>query len=154
MKKEIKRTIPYLLMLVIGFNTHNFAMSDNIPSKIAVVDVNTVLSKSVQFMALKKEQENKKDQLEKWISKAKTDVEKQTTDEEKMKLAKKYDEELLKKQKVIQEDYTNKLRNIDKSISAVLAQEAKNKGYDIVLPKSTVLYGGDDITASITKLVK
>ena len=152
--KKIKRGIIYLLMLLIGFNIHNFALSDNHLSKIAIVDVDGVLSKSVQFMALRKEQQNKTDELEKWIVKAKADVDKQTTQEAKTKLAKKYDEELLKRRKDIQDDYTNKLHTIDKNISAILAKEAKNRGYEVVLPKNVVLYGGDDITNSIAKLVK
>ncbi len=153
MKNEIKKTIPYLLTLVIGFNLHNFAMSNNM-AKIAVVDVNTVLSKSVQFMALKKEQTAKAEELQKWIKKAKADVDKQTTPEAKNKLAKKYDEELLKKRKAIQDDYTAKLRAIDKKLSSTLAQEAKNKGYEVVLNKNIVLYGGYDITDDLVKLVK
>ena len=152
--KKIKRGIIYLLMLLIGFNIHNFALSDNYLSKIAIVDVDGVLSKSEQFMALKKEHEKKTDELEKWIVKAKADVDKQTTQEAKTKLAKKYDEELLKRRKDIQDDYTNKLHTIDKNISAILAKEAKDRGYEVVLPKNVVLYGGDDITNSIAKLVK
>ena len=40
------------------------------------------------------------------------------------------------------------------SISSTIAAQAKAKGYDIVLAKSTVLYGGEDITAEIAKIVK
>ncbi len=162
MKKKIKNNlncvncaILYLLMLVIGFNMHNFALSEGL-SKIAFVDVNNVLSKSVQFMALKKERENNLDKLQKWILSAKADIDKQKTPEAKMKLAKKYDEELEKKKKAIQEDYTNKLNQIDKNISSTLIQEAKKQGYDIVLNKNAVLYARDDIdiTAQIAKSVK
>ena len=32
--------------------------------------------------------------------------------------------------------------------------ELKTKGYEIVLAKGVVLYGGSDITSSISKLVK
>ncbi len=152
--KKIKRGTIYLLMLLIGFNIHNFALSDNHLSKIAIVDVDGVLSKSVQFMALKKEHEKKTDELEKWIAKAKADIDKQTTQEDKAKLVKKYDEELLKKRKTIQDDYTNKLKTIDKNISAILVKEAKDKGYEVVLNKNIVLYGGEDITSSLTKLIK
>ena len=47
-----------------------------------------------------------------------------------------------------------KLQAIDKSITATIAQEAKAQNYNLVLSKSSVLYGGDDITASIAKNVK
>ena len=43
---------------------------------------------------------------------------------------------------------------IDKSISATIQTQAKKSGYDLVLAKGIVLYGGNDITAEIQKLVK
>lgn len=150
MKKSI---ILSILAFVVGFGINNFAMSD-VPSKIAVVDVNKVVSQSSQVMALKKEQGRKMDELQKWVTTARADVEKQKTQESKDKLVKKYDEEFVKKQQSIQKDYTTKLQAIDKDISEVIAKEAKSKGYDVVLSKNVVLYGGEDITNTISKLIK
>ena len=128
----------------IGMGFNNIAMSD-IPAnyKVAVVDVNAVVSKSAQVQALKKEQQTKLQELQKWLNNARTDVAKQSTDENKQKLAKKYDAAFAKKQEAI-----------DKSISETIATEAKAKNYNLVLSKGMVLYGGDDITASISKVVK
>ena len=72
----------------------------------------------------------------------------------KEKLAKKYDSDFQKKQQAIQKDYTDKLQSIDKDISGVIAKTAKDKGYDVVLAKGVVLYGGEDITNAISKLIK
>ena len=105
-------------------------------------------------MALKKEQNLKKEELQQWLSIAKADVEKQKTQEGKDKLVKKYDSEFQKKQQSIQKAYTEKLQVIDKDISEVIAKTAKDKGYDIVLAKGVVLYGGEDITNTISKLIK
>jgi len=138
---------------ILGLGVNNFAMS-NVPSKIAVVDVNKVVGQSPSVMALRKEQNLKTEELQKWIKTAQADVTKQSTEEGKKKLAKKYDEELTKKQNAIQKTYTEKLQVIDKSISKVIADEAKVKGYDIVLAKGVVLYGGDDITSAVAKIVK
>lgn len=138
---------------ILGFGINNFAMSD-VPSKIAVVDVNKVVSQSPSVMALRKEQNLKTEELQKWIKTAQADVTKQSSEEGKKKLAKKYDEDLAKKQNAIQKTYTEKLQVIDKSISKVIADEAKAKGYDIVLAKGVVLYGGDDITSAVAKIVK
>lgn len=149
MKKVLLITGAFILGL--GFN--NFAMSD-VPSKIAVVDVNRVVSNSSQVMALKKEQNLKNEELQKWLTTAKADVEKQKTQEGKEKLIKKYDSDFQKKQQAIQKDYTDKLQAIDKDISGVIAKTAKDKGYDVVLAKGVVLYGGDDITNTISKLIK
>ena len=74
--------------------------------------------------------------------------------EGKEKLTKKYNSEFQKKQQAIQKSYTDKLQSIDKDISKVIAKTAQDKGYDIVLAKGVVLYGGDDITSTISKLVK
>ena len=137
----------------LGLGLNNLAIS-NVPSKIAVADVNKIVSQSSQVMALKKEQQLKMEELQKWLVNARKDVEKQSTKEGKEKLVKKYDADFQKKQQAIQKNYTAKLQSIDKEISAVIAKEAKAKGYDIVIAKNVVLYGGDDITQSIAKLVK
>jgi Skp family chaperone for outer membrane proteins len=138
---------------ILGLGVNNFARSD-VLSKIAVVDVNRVVSNSSQVMALKKEQNLKMEELQKWLNTARADVEKQKTQEGKEKLAKKYDSDFVKKQQAIQKDYTDKLQSIDKDISGIIAKTAKDKGYDFVLAKGVVLYGGDDITNTISKLIK
>ena len=132
------------------------SLCSDIPAnyKVAVVDVNAVVSKSAQVQALKKEQQTKLQELQKWLNNARTDVAKQSTDENKQKLAKKYDAEFAKKQEAIKKNYATKLQAIDKSITATIAQEAKAQNYNLVLSKGSVLYGGDDITASIAKVVK
>ena len=132
------------------------SLCSDIPAnyKVAVVDVNAVVSKSAQVQALKKEQQTKLQELQKWLNNARTDVAKQSTDENKQKLAKKYDAEFAKKQEAIKKNYATKLQAIDKSITATIATEAKAKNYNLVLSKGMVLYGGDDITASISKVVK
>ena len=140
-------------MFAFGFGLNNFAMS-SVNQKIAVVDVNQVVTKSAQVQALKKEQTKKMEDLQKWVKTVKSDVEKQKTQEGKIKLAQKYDGELIKKREAIAKDYQAKLQKIDKSISDTIVNQAKASGYDVVLTKSVVLYGGDDITAAIAKAVK
>jgi len=140
-------------MFAIGFGVNSAAMS-NVSQKIAVVDVNQVVLKSGQVQALKKEQATKTAELQKWLQGVKADIEKQQTLEGKEKLAKKYDAEFVKKKEAIAKNYQTKLQAIDKSITATIQNTAKTQGYDIVLAKSLVLYGGEDITAAIAKAVK
>ena len=147
----MKKYLIYTLMLLLGFSMHSVA---GVPSKIAVIDINGVLSRSSQVMALQKEQKLKSEEFQKWITAAKTDIDKQKTKDGKEKLIKKYEAEYSKKQETLQKDYTNKLQKIDKDISSVIAKEAKSKGYDVVLSKNVVLYGGTDITDAIAKLIK
>ena len=129
-------------------------MSDIASSKIAVVDVPAIVAKSAQVKALKEEQTKKAQELKKWLDTVNADVQKQSTEANKQKLLKKYNEDLAKKKEANTKEYNQKLSAIDASISASIAVQAKAKGYDIVIAKSSVLYGGDDITSEIAKIVK
>ena len=146
----MKKTI-LTAAIILGLSSMNTAFAD---TKIAVVDVQAVVAQSQQVKALKKEQQTKIQDLEKWLTTVRADVEKQQTQEGKDKLLKKYNAEFAKKKEAIAKDYQAKLQVIDKSISETITQQAKAKGYDIVIAKGMVLYGGDDITADITKVVK
>lgn len=155
MQKQITTLTIAIAAFAIGMGFNNIAMSD-IPAnyKVAVVDVNAVVSKSAQVQALKKEQQIKLQELQKWLETVRADVAKQSTQEGKEKLVKKYDAEFAKKQEAIKKNYATKLQAIDKSITTTIAQEAKAQNYNLVLSKGSVLYGGDDITDSIAKVVK
>lgn len=54
----------------------------------------------------------------------------------------------------LEKEYTSKLTAIDANISKTIETQAKAKNYNIVLAKGVVLYGGDDITAEVIKVVK
>lgn len=150
-----KGTILFAItMFALGFGINNMAVSNMTATKIAVVDVPAVVAKSAQVQALKKEQAKNMQELESWLKVARADVEKQKTDAGKEKLIKKYDEEFAKKKENISKNYNNKLKAIDKSITETITSEAKAKGYELVLTKGVVLYGGEDITTAISKAVK
>ena len=68
---------------------------------IAVVDVQAIVNKSAQVQSLKKEQQAKISDLEKWLKTAQEDVAKQQSKEGKEKLLKKYNSEFAKKKEVI-----------------------------------------------------
>ena len=121
---------------------------------IAVVDVQAIVNKSAQVQSLKKEQQAKISDLEKWLKTAQEDVAKQQSKEGKEKLLKKYNSEFAKKKEAIAKDYRAKLSAVDKSITETITTKAKAMGYDMVISKSMVIMGGDDITAEIQKVVK
>ena len=145
MKKLLSLT---LMALILG---SGLAIAEQ---RIAVVDVQAVVSKSAQVQALKKEQQSKMQELEKWLKTAKADVQKQQTQEGKEKLLKKYNAEFAKKREAIAKDYTARLQAVDKSITDTIATQARLKGYNMVISKGVVVYGGDDITADVQKVVK
>ena len=141
---------------IFGVNSNSSAASAQVPAgyRVAVVDVNAVVSKSNQVQALKKEQEAELKKLQEWLNTVRADVEKQQTKEGKEKLLKKYNEDFAKKQETIKKNYATKLQAIDQSISKTISDQAKAQNYNLILSKSSVLFGGDDITASIIKVVK
>lgn len=121
---------------------------------VAIVDVNALVSSSSQVKALKNEQQKKMKELEEWLKIVKADVEKQSTIENKEKLTKKYNADFAKKQKEIKENYAKKLQEIDKNINQAIVEKAKADDIDVVLPKSSVLYGKLDITNELIKALK
>ena len=121
---------------------------------IAVVDVQAVVAKSAQVQNLKKEQKAKMQDLEKWLKNAQADVNKQQTKEGKEKLLKKYNSDFAQKKQTIALDYQKKLQAIDKNITETISAKSKAMGYDMVISKSMVITGGNDITAEIQKIVK
>ena len=157
MKKQIK-TMAVVAALVAGLGLNNFAMAKSAKPapcyKVAIVNVQQVVEASAQVQELKKEQQAKMQDLQKWITTVRADVAKQPTQDAKDKLIKKYDSEFARKQDVIRKEYTAKLQEIDKAISTVITEEAQAEGYDLVLTKSIVLFGGEDITDAVAKKVK
>lgn len=130
------------------------AFADGNIGKVATVDVPKIVSSSTQVKKLKEERNKKMEELSKWIENAKKDIEKQKTDADKEKLVKKYDAELTKKRAANDKEYSQKLVNIDNSISQTITNYAKTNGYNVVFAKTVVLYGGTDITDEIIKIVK
>ena len=146
--KKLFTTILLLGTLFIS----NLALAE---TKIAIVDIQILVNKSPQVQSLKKEHEAKTKDLQSWLKKAQEDINKQKTQEGKDKLIKKYEVELRKKQEVNSKVYAEKLKTIDKTITDTIVNEAKTKGYDLVISKQgDVLYGGLDITNDLLKVIK
>lgn len=152
MKNLLTKTLVGLMLCTISSTV--IAAETLTNCRVAVVDVNAVVGSSSQVQALKKEQQKKLEELQKWLTTVRADVQKQSTAEGKEKLIKKYDADFVKKQEAIKENYATKLKAIDKSISTTIVEQAKALQYDVVLTKGVVLYGGDDITQNIIKVVK
>ena len=153
MKNGVKYLALTLSAFVIGMTVSNYAIS-NVPSKIAVVDVQKVVASSAQVKTLKADREAKIKDLANFVKTARENVAKEPNATKKKALEDKYNKELNQKRNAIQKDYSSKLAAIDKNISNVIAQKAKAANYDIVIAKGVVLYGGTDITSEITKSVK
>lgn len=153
MNNKIKILAVGLLTFASGIAFSNFAMSD-VPSKIAVVDVQEVVNSSSQVQALKKEQQAKMKEVVSFVEKARKEVAATTDVKKKQALEEKYNKELNTKKTGMDKNYADKLTAIDSTISKQIEAQAKAGGYDIVLAKGVVLYGGSDITDAVKKAVK
>ena len=153
MNNKIKILAVGLLTFASGIAFSNFAMSD-VPSKIAVVDVQEVVNSSSQVQALKKEQQAKMKEVVSFVEKARKEVAATTDVKKKQALEEKYHKELNTKKTAMDKNYADKLTAIDSTISKQIEAQAKAGGYDIVLTKGVVLYGGSDITDAVKKAVK
>lgn len=134
--------------------TTTIAFAEPQAPKIAVVDVQKVVAASSQVKALKSSQEAKNKELAAFIKKAQEDVNKQTDAKKKKALAESYEKQLVQKREANLKEYTAKLKAADANITAQIGKKATELGYTMVLPKSAVVYGGDDITATILKTIK
>lgn len=153
MNNKIKILAVGLLTFASGIAFSNFAMSD-VPSKIAVVDLQEVVNSSSQVQALKKEQQAKMKEVVSFVEKARKEVAATTDVKKKQALEEKYNKELNTKKTAMDKNYADKLTAIDSTISKQIEAQAKAGGYDIVLAKGVVLYGGSDITDAVKKAVK
>ena len=123
-------------------------------TEVAFVDVQKVVASSGQVKALKKDQEAKAKELRTFVEKAKKEVAAVSDTKKKQDLAEKYDKEYVAKTEKLKKNYAEKLQLIEKSISDVITQQAKAKGYDMVVSKDIVLYGTKDITEDVIKVVE
>lgn len=121
---------------------------------VAIVDIPKIVSSSPQVAALKKEQETKAKELVTFVEKARKDIAATTDTKKKQALEEKYNKELSTKKAAIDKTYAQKLADIDTNISKKIENIAKAEGYNMVVAKGIVLYGGIDITDKVISALK
>lgn len=135
------------IALSLGFNCA-FA------TEVAYVDVQKVVEASKRVQALKKEQQLKTKELMNFVEKARKDVASVSDTKKKQALEEKYNKELNVRKEKMEKDYSAKLKSIETFIAGVVEQQAKAKGFDMVITKNIVIYGGVDITNDVIKLLR
>ncbi len=148
----MKKFLSVLSILTLMMTTSAFAAPE--AQKIAVVDIQRVVAASSQVKSLKASQEAKNKELTAFIKKAQEDVNKQTDAAKKKSLAESYEKQLATKREANLKDYTAKLKAADANITSQIGKKATEMGYTMVLPKSSVVWGGEDITETILKVIK
>lgn len=147
-----------LLALAIAFImglSVNYAFSEvPVGFKVAVIDVQKLVLSSSQVKSLKTEQESKNQELIKFVKTARADVAKAKDNKKKKALEDKYNNQLRAMKKSMDDSYRKKLNEIDAVITKEIQKTAQDEGYNVVLAKGAVLYGGTDITQEIQKTIK
>lgn len=141
-----------LVALGIGFGTGSFYQCSK--SKVAIVDIQAIVGKSQQVQNLQAEQAAKAQEVTEWLKNAQSDVNGESDEEKQKDLLKKYNEEFAAKRDEIQRQYAEKLKAVDEYITRTISDEAQKNGYKLVMPKGFIIYGGEDITEEIAKIVK
>ena len=123
-------------------------------SKIAVVDVQRLVSQTPSVMALRQERQNQLVGLHQWVNSANAEINQRTDQNTKAALFQKYQQELNQRQQALQSEYAQKVQSIDAELSKLISDEAKKSGYDYVFAKGIVVFGGTDITENVAKSLK
>ena len=142
------------LFVILGLLVSLLSVNSVFAAEIACVDVQKVVSSSSQVKALKTEQQKKAKELVSFVEKARKEVAAVSNTQKKQALEEKYNKELVTKKEKMDKEYATKLKSIETSITKVIAEQAKAKGYDMVITKGIVLYGGNDITDDVIKAIK
>ena len=154
MYKKAGITLAIISAMVIGFSLNNIAISDPTDFRVAVVDIKELVSKSQEIKKLKTDQENKINQMQQTVEKARTEIAKETDPAKIASLEEKYRKEVNAQKLTLDSEYNSKLTKIDNNIKTIVIEKARSMNYNLVLPKNFVLYGGDDITAEVAKSIK
>lgn len=155
MKKKIFGVLVVITAFAAGYSINNIAVSGTNPDyKVAIVDIHKIVSNSSEIKALKTDQEKQVQAMQATIDKARAEISKEKDPAKIAQLEEKYRNEINQQKLALDTSYNSKLTAIDNKIKTAVVEKARSMNYNIVLPKNTVLYGGDDITDQVSTIIK
>ncbi len=155
MKKKIFGVLVVITAFVAGYSINNIAVSGTNPEyKVAIVDIQKIVSNPSEIKALKTDQEKQVQAMQATIDKARAEISKEKDPAKIAQLEEKYRNEINQQKLALDTSYNSKLTAIDNKIKTAVIEKARSMNYNIVLPKNTVLYGGDDITDQVSTIIK
>lgn len=156
MKKQIFiLSSAVVISLVMGYSINNIAISKAQPEyKIATVDIQKIVANSTEIKSLKAEQEKQMQNMQSTIDKARTEISKEQDPVKIAQLEEKYRNEINNQKLALDTSYNTKVKAIDSKIKTAVVEKARSMNYNIVLPKNTVLFGGDDITDEVSQIIQ
>lgn len=145
----MKKSLLFLLSLFLL--SSNFVLADD---KIAVVDLQQIVSNSAQVKQLKQEHNKKIKELDKIIVNARGEISNEKDPAKILLIEDKYMKELNTKKESLEKEYNSRLEAIEKNIKSEITKKAQKDSFDYVFAKSVVLYGGKDITEELLNTIK
>ena len=122
--------------------------------KIAVVDLQQLVSNSSQVKLLKQEHSKKISELDKILVNARGEISNEKDPAKVLLIEDRYMKEYNTKKEALERDYNSRLSSIEKNIKSEISKKAQKDGYNYVFAKSVVLHGGKDITNEIVGSIK
>ena len=154
MKKSLLTIALCSFAFGLGFGVNNIAFSNAQATKVAYVNVGKLLEASKTIKNAENTRAKQTKDMLAWYDKASAEIQKQPTREAKEALIKKYEAQLTTKKKNIREAYRKQVNQVDSQLNTAITEKSKAMGYDLVLRKDSVLFGGVDITNKILPSVK
>lgn len=155
MKKKILATFVVIGAFVAGYSINSIAVSNTNPEfRVAVVDIQKIVASSSEIRALKLDQDKQVKNMQTTIEKARAEIAKEKDPAKVSALEEKYRNEINRQKLALDTSYNNKLTAIDNKIKTAVVEKARSMNYNMVLPKNTVLFGGDDITEQVSTIIK
>lgn len=141
-------------LLVLGLLMGSSAVFSAESKGIAVVDVQQVVMNSAKVKKLEQDRIKQEKALENQLLSAKKIIDAEQNMDKKKALQDKYNKEISATLNQQKKEIIEKTQAIEKEMMTFIQKKAVELGYDMVLVKGSVLYGGSDITNEIIKLVK
>ena len=155
MKKKIIGTLIITGAFALGYSINNIAISNTNPDyRVAIVDIQKIVANSSEIKTLKLEQEKEIQNLQSTIDKARTEISNEKDPVKIAQLEEKYRKQINDQKLTLDISYNSKLTAIDNKIKTAVVEKARSMNYNMVLPKNTVLFGGDDITDQVAQIIK
>lgn len=144
MKKYIVLVVANILILASFFVWFKAQMP-----KIAVVNLQKIVSKADKVQELRVSYNQKQDELEKWLDNSQQEIRKEKNKEKKESLINQYQDIARQKENLIKGEYEKNLREIQQEISDAIDKTAAKNNCNLVLYKTSVSLGGLDITNEV-----